>query len=312
MIRNFNGQDIAEIIDIWNKSMPYDKIDNRMFVKNILLDLNFKPDGIFVYEEDNKIKGFVYSVKRYIPVDIGGDSDDDKGWICALGFEPDCLHVAPALIKRAEEYICSGEKKTVYACSYTPNYFYQGINKCYPEYMKLFESLGYEEIECSVSMKVDLTKYESPDYCKSLKEKLENEGFEFLTLTPEYITSWLTFQKPSWTHRFRRLLNESMDFGKINIAVYKGEVIGCNIFGDPNSTEERFGPFGVRDDFQGKGIGKILLDECLKNMKNRELAHAWMQWATAADYVVNMYKKFGFEIMNEYVIYKKQIEKENN
>lgn len=305
MIRNYKGTDMKGIIALWNECMPYNKINEEMFVKSILLDLNFSPDGVFIYEKDNKIKGFIYATKRRIPVDIGGSMDEDRGWICAIAVAEDSFDQAPLLIEKAENYICSDHKRTVYACSYTPNYFYQGINKKYEKYVELFNSLNYSVDECSVSMKIDLNKYMSPDYIPALRKSLNLEGITFSKLTPEYVTSWLTFQKPSWTHRFRRLLNENMDFNQINIALYNNEVIGANIFGDPYSTPERFGPFGVRDDFQAKGIGKILLDDCLLEMKERGLSYAWMQWATAADYVVNMYKKFGFEIMDEYIVYKK-------
>lgn len=306
IIRNYKGEDTESIIKIWNEQMPYNTITKDMFVKNILLDLNFTPDGFFVACEGDEIIGFVYSTVRRIQVDINGPMDEDKGWIVAIGVKKDISIVGAQLVKKAEEFINKDGKRKVYACSYTPNYFYQGINKKYPEYIKLFEELGYGESETSVSMSMELENYKSPDYIPDLYKKLTDEGFEFKDLSIPYIPSWLTFQKPSWTHRFRRLLNEKGCFENVNIVVYNDEVIGCNIFGDPYSDEERFGPFGVRDDFQGKGIGKILLDECMLKMKKRGLKRAWMQWATAAEYVVNMYLKFGFEIMDTYITFVKE------
>ena len=39
MIRAMKGTDIEEIIKVWNRAMPHHAIDNRGFVKNILLDI---------------------------------------------------------------------------------------------------------------------------------------------------------------------------------------------------------------------------------------------------------------------------------
>lgn len=305
-IRHYKGQDIEEIIHIWNMQMPFNQITKELFIKNLLLDLNFDPQGFFVACDGEEIIGFVYAVKRRIPVDVGGSMDLNKGWICAIGIKKNILLVGKALLEAAETYLKEDGNRTIYACSYTPNYFYQGINIKYEDYIKLFEQLGYHVCETSVSMKIDLKTYKSPEGISELHKKLTDEGIIFQDLSVEHIPSWLTFQKPSWTHRFRRLLNETGCFDHVNIAVYNGEVIGCNIFGDPYSTEERFGPFGVRDDFQGRRIGTILLDQCLVKMREKGLSYAWMQWATAAEYVVNMYLKFGFEIMDTYKTFVKE------
>lgn len=306
MIRNFNDRDMKNVISLWNKCMPHNQINEREFIKSILLDINFNPLGFFIYEEEGEIKGFIYSTVRKVPIDSNNDLDEDKGWIVAISVDKDTFYIAPKLIEKAEEYINKDNLRSIIACSYTPNYFYQGINTKYDDYIKLFNDAGYTIDGTNCSMKIDLTRYTTPDFVPPLKEKLINENFTFKKLSYEYITSYLTFQRPSWAHRFRRLLNENMDFNQINVAIYNNEVIGCNIFGDPYSEKERFGPFGVRDDFQGKGIGKILLDDCLTEMKRRGLTYAWMQSASSEEHVINLYKKFGFYVTGEYIKFIKQ------
>lgn len=301
MIRNYIGSDMPKVISLWNRCMPYNKINEKEFIKSILLDINFNPEGFFVYEKDDEVKGFIYATVRKVPIDANEDLEKDKGWIVAISVDKDEFEVAPQLIKKAEEFISKDHKRTVYACSYTPNYFYQGINTKYEDYVKLFYDAGYKKADQNCSMAIDLTTYKTPDFICDLKLKLETEGFNFGKLTYEYITSYLTFQRPSWTHRFRRLLSENMDFDQISVAKFNDEVIGCNIFGDPHSTPERFGPFGVRDDFQGKGIGKILLDDCLLEMKKRGLKFAWMQSSASEEHVVKLYEKFGFYVTGEYI-----------
>ena len=55
MIRNFNGKDIEEVIRLWNEVTPHSIIDNRTFVKNILLDPNYDERGFFLYEYEGEI-----------------------------------------------------------------------------------------------------------------------------------------------------------------------------------------------------------------------------------------------------------------
>lgn len=301
MIRTFNDKDMRDVISLWNECMPYNTITEKDFIKSILLDINFDPNGFFIYEKDEKIKGFVYSTIRKVPIDANSDLETDKGWIVAISIDKEEFAIAPKLLKCAEEFITKDGMRTICACSYTPNYFYQGINTRYEDYVELFNKSGYRINEISCSMKIDLDEYYTPDFIPDLKKRLEKEDIIFKKLSYEYITSYLTFQKPSWAHRFRRLLNENMDFEQISVAICNNEVIGCNIFGDPHSENERFGPFGVRDDFQGKGIGKILLDDCLAEMKKRGLKYAWMQSSSAEEHVVNLYKKFGFKVTGEYI-----------
>lgn len=306
MIRPYRGSDIPQIIALWNEQMPLDPITEKAFVKNILLDLNFDPENFLVACLGDEILGFVYTVVRRIPVDTGGSMDADRGWICAIALREGNPAIGRPLLQQAETRINRDHPRRIFACSYTPNYFYQGINSQYANYLQLFQESGYTECERSVSMSLELDSYRTPDGIEALRQKLEQEGIRFQDLTAEHIPSWLTFQKPSWTHRFRRLLLETGQFGNITVAVKDGEVIGCNIFGDPYSDEGRFGPFGVRADFQSRGIGKVLLDDCMRKMKARGIPVAWMQWATAAEYVVDLYRKFGFRIMNTYITFTKQ------
>ena len=174
---------------------------------------------------------------------------------------------------------------------YTPNYIYQGINTLYPDYIALFQQEGYGEFSRNVSISIDLLKYVRPDYIDELKAQREQEGFLFTNLKDEYILEMFKYASPGFRHRFRRIVQETMDYERFNLVVYNGKVIGVNVFGDPYSCEERFGPFSVSAEFRGKGLGQVLLHDCLTEMKNRGLQKAWSQSTPLASAASHIYAK---------------------
>ena len=82
------------------------------------------------------------------------------------------------------------------------------------------------------------------------------------------------------------------------------------MFGDPYSSEERFGPYSVSNDFRGMGIGKIILHLCLSKMEERGLDKAWAQATPNSGAARAVYDKAGFETIGEYITFKKSNTKE--
>lgn len=304
MIRPYEGKDFAEIIKIWNKALPEHPQDRRSFVKNVLLDMNFEKEGFLVAQEDGEILGFIWAIVRKYPVDVGAPSSEEKGYlnVLALKYEKDINGgVGRELILAAENYILKDGKKTITVSGYTPNYFYPGINAEYSEYLKLYYSLGYKELKRNFSISADLSAFGKNEVIEALKKEREAEGYIFAELSEEYIPSLLGSTLPGWRHRHRRLLNETLDFGKFRLVIKDGEVIGSAIFGDPYSNEERFGPYGVSAEYRGLGLGKILLYDTLTAMKSRGLKRAWAQSTPSSGAAFAIYEKFGFKRCSEYI-----------
>lgn len=308
-IRSYRGTDLDAIIEIWNHTTPHTPIDRKIFVKNFLLDHNFNDQGFFVAEENGEILGYIYAIVRRFPTDVGAPAEDDNGYINAIGlkYEKDILGgLGSQLINTAENYIRSHGKQEIYVSGYTPNYIYQGINVLYADYIALFQQEGYAEKSRSASIRIDLNQYSRPADIDALKAQREQEGFLFTSLTQDYIIEMLKYASPNFNHRLRRILQETMDYKKFNLVIYDGKVIGVTVFGDPYSCEERFGPYSVSPEFQGKGLGKILLHECLTEMKSRGLKNAWAQSTPMASTATFVYEKAGFHRTGEYITFHKK------
>ncbi len=299
---------MSRVIDLWCRVLPEHPVDRRAFVKNVLLDMNFEPEGFLVAEEDGKLRGFAWAIVRKYPIDVGAPCEEDKAYLNVLAIEREADingGLGAELVKAAEEYIYSHGNKKIMVSGYSPNYFYPGVNTRYKEYIKLYEGLGYTEQKRNYSIGIDLLNFSYNVELEALRAKREEEGFIFTELKGEYIPSLLASTLPSWRHRHRRLLNETMDYRKFRLIVKDGEVIGSAVFGDPYSSDERFGPYGINEKYRGLGLGKILLYDTLMAMKRYGLRHAWAQSTPTGGAAFGIYEKFGFVKTDEFITYAK-------
>lgn len=309
IIRNIKGSDMNEIIALWKKTLPYLVITRDIFMRKIFLEANFSPKGFFVAEEKGKIVGFVNAVFRKVPICADAEIEKNTGWLAGFIVDKSHLEAGDKLLDAAENYLIENGRSVINT-GYYPTYFVQGVDERYtPEYIDIFKKRGYTSVR-SIAMILDLDNYNPPANLEERRKLLKEDGVNFGPLTDEYITQLFTldneFLKPSWLYEYKnRALN--MDFDRIRIATKGGKVIGACVFDDPDSAPERFGPFGVDSSCQGKGIGGVLLADCLLEMKKRNLKNAWMQWASDDKGASVLYERAGFVEKESYLEFEKKL-----
>jgi len=311
MIRTFEGIWIDDIITLWNEALPEHPTNRDHFMKNVLLDMNFDAEGFLIAEQNGVLCGFAQAIVRRYPVDVDAPDTEEKGYLNLLvirdrGEVENGL--GEELITAAESYLFAHDVKKILVSGYTPNYIYPGINTRYTEYQRLYERLGYREQKRNFAIRAELTGLEEASEIERLKEKRETEGFIFTSLKDQYLPSLLESAVPGWRHRHRRLLNETLDRERFRLIIKKERVIGSAVFGDPYSNMERFGPFGVNEEYRGLGLGKILLYDTLMTMKKRGLTYAWAQSTPVSGAAFELYRKLGFRITDEFIVYCKKLE----
>ncbi|WP_042459393.1 GNAT family N-acetyltransferase [Neobacillus dielmonensis] len=311
--RYYESGDERKIVDLWNETLTKDPITSKRFRNLVLLDANFDPKGLRLAVEDDRLVGCVYAVRRLLPM-FGTDLEPENGWIPFFFVHPDYRgsRVGEALMKAAVDFLASEGRKHVFFASYAPNYILPGIDEqTYPEGFAFLLSQGFEKQYSPVAMDRSLVGYAPSEAVIKLKKQREQEGYSFATAQDQDLYEVIQFANlqfnPDWGRAIREGVLQGLPMDRILVARSGRKLVGFCIYGGYEGIPDRFGPFGVDPDEQGKGLGKILLHECLKKMRSEGLHGAWFLWTGEKSSAGYLYKNTGFEITRRFHVMKKTI-----
>lgn len=313
MYRTFQSGDEKGIVELWNETLLHDPINEKRFRSQVLLDANFDPEGLIIAFKGERIIGAIFAITRKLPM-IATELEPDTGWITFFMVHPDARKqgVGNGLMEKACDYIRKQGAKKVFFSSYAPNYFLPGIGEAtYPAGYEFLLKEGFRRAYSPVAMHRTLTDYVYPKTVKVVKEEREREGYIFETVQdgdlPAVIRFANTVFNPDWGRAIREGLLQGMNPSQILVAKKEGKVVGFAMFGGYEGIRERFGPFGVDDGEQGKGLGKILLHEALHSMKQRTIQGAWFLWTSEKSSAGHLYAKNEFKTYRTFHVMVKEL-----
>jgi len=303
-----------KILECWNNILEKDPITMEVFERKILLDPNFVNDGFLIARENDKIAGFIINIYSRYPL-FYQKIEKNAGWITVLAFKNDKegLSIGRELLDKSLEWFRKNDKNVIYFSNYIPNYFTPGIDaEAYPQIYKILIEFGFEEIHEALAMDTSLwPKLTYPDNIESIVQRLRNEGIKFSFMKTKYLRPFIDFLEKNmpadWYRHALELLKRNRK-NQIIIAVKGNEVVGyCQFWNgegyDWYSKGAHFGPFGVREDFRGKGIGTVLLYKCLAEMKKNGIHNAFVLWTD--ERAGRLYSRFGFNVTRRFKVMKK-------
>ena len=311
--RRYQSGDESKIVKLWNEVLWKDPITAKRFRNLVLLDANFDPDGLRLAFDEEHLVGAVYAVRRLQPM-VGTDLEPDNGWIPFFFVDENYRRagVAAQLMTEANDFLKENGRKHVFFASYAPNYIMPGIDPdAYPEAYEFLLSQSFNKLYSPIAMDRNIVDFRLSDEIKELIKQREKEGYTFSLAEDKDLYEVIQFANvkfnPDWGRAIREGILQGLPMERILVARQGDNVAGFCIFGGYEGVPDRFGPFGVDPDQQGKKLGKILLNLCLHQMKAESLHGAWFLWTgekTAAGY---LYKKTGFEITRTFHVMKKDI-----
>lgn len=309
-IRGYRSDDEAALLSVWNAALLYDPIDQRTFHRKVLLDPNFDPKWLLIAEADGQVVGFCLCLIRRVPMEKVG-MEPERGWITAFGVHPNWQNkgIGKSLLEHALQLFLEANRKEILISPYTPNYFVPGVDvRSYANALSFLQKHGFEIIARPISMDANIVLFDESPYAER-EARLREQGIEVRNLHPHEVTDLIAFLKAhmpgDWVRHARDLLTDITkglgSYDQFIVAIADGEIVGyCQFEG------EHFGPYGVRNEMQGKGIGTVLMVKCLQTMRRKGLHNAWVLW-TSEETAQKVYSRFGFKETRRFAILRKQI-----
>lgn len=310
-IRPFEGRDTDELLKCWERALPLDAVNLPTFERKVLLDQNFERESAQVALVDGTIAGFITCFVLNKPIEKTGFRED-TGFIQAMGVAPEFRGqgVGAKLLAAAEAFFRARKRRIITIAPYTPNYFVPGVDKeRYADGVKFLEKHGFAEYSEGIAADAPISKFELEPKVLEKEKQLAAEGIVIRHYERGDLVGYMQFQRDlmpgPWIEDARRNLTE-LTHGRypcdaIWLAIDNGKIIGfCQNEGD------HFGPFGVSDDYQGKGIGTVLLARTLYQMRLSGHHCAWVLW-TGERALKGVYGRLGFTLTRRFALMRKEL-----
>jgi mycothiol synthase len=306
----FHSADIEELVGVWNRNLPVDPISAGRLETRVLLDPNFREEFCLVARAGERIIGFVLGICGegvHYPARLAGET----AWILSMAVEAEHRGqgVGSALLAALEGRFQKAGRRDVWMASYPTAYIVPGVDeRAYPQGMAFLRGLGYQVAYRALAMDTSLWPPRFPEEAGVKERQLAAEGVTFHPYHSRWLSPFREFLRSQvpwdWERLALRNLRAISEGGfpaaMFVLAVFEGKVVGyCQYEG------EHFGPFGVAQGWQGRGIGTVLLARALRSMIQRGLHGAWVLWT--GEEAARLYARFGFGESRRFAVLHKQI-----
>ncbi|MBX7245148.1 MAG: GNAT family N-acetyltransferase [Candidatus Sumerlaeaceae bacterium] len=317
-IRPFEGRDTQALLDCWERALPLDAITLEQLERKVLLDENFERESLMVAEANGVVAGFITAFVLNKPIEKVGHRED-TGFITAFGVSPEWRGkgVGRALLAAAEKFFADRGRKIICLAPYTPNYFVPGVDKeRYADGLAFLQRHGFAEYSEGIAADALISTFELSPEVHDRERKLADEGIVIRHFERRDLVNYIQFQRDlmpgPWVEDARKYLLE-MTHGRfpleaiwLAIDMNAGPPGEGKIIGFCQNDRDHFGPFGVSDDYQGKGIGTVLLARTLYQMRLTGYHCAWVLW-TGERALKGVYGRLGFKLTRRFALVKKEM-----
>lgn len=305
--RSFSDEDVPELVELWNRTMPADPINEQRLRSDFLLDPHFDREFLMLAVADEHLVGFVFGMSPLR--DLASDNPVGVGVVVAFGVEKTSRRqgVGTALFAELEKRWRKVGITSVRIGPWIPGYLAPGVEAAaYPGTVEFLSQRGYESGDEPISMRALLTGYEPAASVSPMAEALREQGIEVRATHPDDAGDLIEFARmhfPHWESYVRAALQRLADgdpHTTIHLATDANQVIGFAL-----TDGERFGPFGVNDSYRGRGIGGVLLSSALGAMRAANIHLAYFLWTS--EQTSRLYARHGFEIVRRFTMLRKEL-----
>lgn len=306
---NYNSRYVSSLISCWNDVLIYDSITESRFHELYIFDENFDPDLFVLAVQDNQVIGFILGIKRKVSYYTKG-TEPHRGWIINLAVSTDYQRqgIGSKLLEIIEERLFARTTTLITLCAYSPNYQTPGIDVRYTKGIDFFVKKGYPIHTDAVSMQRDLWNYTLPATTQDKRADLAKEGITFRAFTLSDYSSLMDFLEhefePGWKRNVILALQRKNAEQTILLCVDKSDQILGYCMRMIDGSQERFGPIGIQSALRSKGLGGVLFDLMMLEMRKAGIYYAYFLWTSGA--AIRFYERHGMSICRSYKVMSKE------
>lgn len=329
-IKNYQQRFCHDLLEVWNDTLPYDLVSQDRFMNQVVLDENFDPALALTAFDGEKLIGTCLGICNVIDNGenhsqchgIPGNNRENtsrtqegaepvRGFITALFVAKEYQRkgLGTRLLEECEKRMRSRGVQEIILASYRSHYFTPGVDIQYAPAVSFFESHGYECQGQSVSMARSLLTYSMSDEWKARRRQFERSGIFFQLYEERFLDALLDLTSEQfgseWTANVLDLVRRKEAEDTIVLARQDDNVLGFCMRA-MNGSAARFGPVGVRAECRGRGIGSMLLEVQMMEMRKQAISSFYCLW-TGGD-AARLYLRHGLKVYRTYNMYHKELD----
>lgn len=271
-LRPLHDHDLEAVLSLWNRSATYDPLTPELLDEKIFDDPDYQPALQCVAEEKRRVVGFISGAKRQNDAGV-------TGFIKLLAVDP--AHRRQRVGTQLAEAV-ETELKKQGACSIrvfdsAPNYLQPGIDPRYTELLAFFERRGYERCGETANMHADL---QARDFDTAAEEAAQRRcGFEIRRAIMGDRDDLFALLQQHWAAWIPEIERALMNYPiSLHVALHQFKIVAFSAYDSNNLNTGWFGPMGTDPVYRGRGLGAILLQRCLTDLKARGHRLAIIPW----------------------------------
>jgi predicted N-acetyltransferase YhbS len=266
---------ILEMTTIADRSMEFDYVDEMLIREKTLSARDFDPELAIGCRKAGKLVGFAMGA-------TGKKSDGTTiGYIRLLCIDPAVQRqgIGTALLTDMEMRLAEKGAESVAMMDCGTNYFMPGVDfRSTPAFCFLNRN-GYERAGANHNMICEIGPNHWPDIETRIK-KCEEQGIEIRrakrTDAPA-VYKLLEKLWPAWHCEVENALENDPPTLYLGLTG-KGAVVAFAGYQGNNKSLSWFGPMGTDPSLQGKGVGSLLLQLCLRELARQGFSDAIIPW----------------------------------
>ncbi len=270
-LRSAAVEDLPVIGALLRESLVHDRfsvelLEEKLFPRSPHPEFSF---GVTVAMTAQEIVGVLQHVSR---------PSQRRAWIGLFGVAPDRSHsgIASRMLEAALD-AWRGEVDEVEALAIPGNYFTPGLDPRYTAGLSFLERRGFERFKDCTNLRVSLAK---PFDVRDEQRRVEAEGLEVRRAAPGDEPRLDAFFDEHFgaDWRYESELAFRCAPPALHLVLRDEAVIAFSAHSTQNREWGFFGPMGSAPAARGRGLGRVLLQHCLNDLREAGHTSAIIPW----------------------------------